>query len=265
MPQMTADLNPAPGADRATPVATAAPPVPRRTSAWGWLVTVSASLILGVLVVGAVWWAASRQERVASYAVRGVVNGVTLDLGPASLDVVGAEEEQPLVVRRTERYSFGHRPLVTRDTTGGVLRIRARCPRSLLDSCRSAYRVSVPPNVPLTVRTTSGDVRFVDYRGSARIDSQSGSISVTAFCGFALLARATSGDVRAATSCSSERLDLRSRSGDVEALVPAGRYRVDASSDSGSARVDGVGTADDAPFEIQALSGSGDVRVQAAS
>ena len=58
---------------------------------------------------------------------------------------------------------------------------------------------------------------------------------------------------------------LRSRSGDVRAVVPAGRYRVDADSDGGSSRVAGLTPVEDAPFQIQALSTSGDVTVEAAS
>jgi hypothetical protein len=43
--------------------------------------------------------------------------------------------------------------------------------------------------------------------------------------------------------------------------VPPGRYRVDAESDEGKHVVRGVSVADDAPFQIQALSTSGDVSV----
>ena len=43
---------------------------------------------------------------------------------------------------------------------------------------------------------------------------------------------------------------------------PAGRYRVDADTDSGSRRVVGLTPAEDAPFQIQALSTAGDVDVE---
>ena len=56
-------------------------------------------------------------------------------------------------------------------------------------------------------------------------------------------------------------MQLRSNSGDVHAIVPTGRYRVDANSDGGSARVRNLVVADDAPYAVQAISGSGDVLV----
>jgi hypothetical protein len=57
-------------------------------------------------------------------------------------------------------------------------------------------------------------------------------------------------------------MELRSGDGDVRAVVPRGRYRVDAVSDAGRQRVRGLTVADDAPFLIQALSTRGSVEVQ---
>jgi hypothetical protein len=86
-------------------------------------------------------------------------------------------------------------------------------------------------------------------------------VTFNGWCGFNLQIRALSGDVRTAAACAPERLQLRSRRGSVDALVPPGRYRVDAESDEGARNVRGVTEADDAPFQIQALSTSGDVSV----
>ena len=134
----------------------------------------------------------------------------------------------------------------------------------MLDVCSARYRLTVPDNVRVTIRTTSGDVRFSGYRGSAQVDTGTGDISVAGFCGFALRARAQAGRRRrAGASCALERLELRSRTGDVRAVVPAGRYQVDADSDDGSRSVRGVTVAEDAPFQIQALSSAGDVAVEA--
>ena len=51
----------------------------------------------------------------------------------------------------------------------------------------------------------------------------------------------------------------------MRAVVPSGRYQIDAQSDSGESRLRGLTDTDDAPFLIQALSTSGDVSVEAAS
>lgn len=222
----------------------------------------SACLVLGSALLLGVWWLASSTKRIATYSVRGAVSSVTLDLAGASAVVVGGGSARAVEVRRTDEYSFGRRAQAQRQVAGGALRLRSRCPDTVLRSCSASYRVKVPDNIPVTVRTSSGDVRFNAYRGSARIDTTTGDIAVGAYCGFALQARADTGDVQASASCAPERLELRSRAGDVHATVPAGRYRVDADSDGGSRRVVGLTAADDAPFQIQALSSAGDVDVE---
>lgn len=234
----------------------------RRPSPWAWLVAGSATVLLAVAAVLGVWWLASRETRIATYSVRGAVSEVMLDLAGASAVVVGGGSAREIEVRRTDEFSFGRHARAQRAVDGGVLLLRSRCPDTVLSTCSASYRVSVPDNIPVTVHTSSGDVRFNAYRGSANIATTTGDIDVGGYCGFRLQARADSGNVRASTSCSPERLVLRSRSGDVRAIVPAGRYRVDADTDGGKRRVAGLAAADDAPFQIQALSGTGDVDVE---
>ena len=198
----------------------------RHASSWGWLVTVSAFALLTAGLAMVVWWAATNEERTGTYNVRGSVSGITLDIGEADLQIVGGGNQA-----------------------------------ALLGSCSSSYRLRVPDNVPVRVRTTSGNVSSSGYRGSATVDTRSGDVNFDGWCGFNLLIRADVGDVRAVAACAPQRLQLRSRQGSVEALVPPGRYRVDAESDEGKRSVRGVTTGDDAPFQVQALSTTGDVRV----
>jgi len=226
-------------------------------------VAVSAFVVAAALVAMALWFFATTEQRIATYAVQGAVRAVVLDLGGADARVLGADDDSPVRVRRRESFAFGREPDVRRTTTAGVLQLVVRCPELLVGGCSSSYEVTVPANVRVTVRTTAGDVAFNGYRGSAEIVTSEGDIAVGAYCGFNLRARSGTGDVRATASCAPERLELRSQDGEVRATVPGGRYRVDADSDAGSSRVDGLTVADDAPFAIQALSGSGDVRVEA--
>lgn len=222
----------------------------------------SAVLVVGAGLVLVVWWVATGERRETLYTVRGSLDGIALDLGDGSVDIVGAGERQSVEVRRTDDVAFGRRPEIQRSVSGGMLRIRTRCPKAVPTSCTSHYRLLVPDNVPVTVRTDAGDVRFARFRASARVDTTSGNIDVGSFCGFSLQANTNLGDVQASAICPPDSMILRSRSGDVHAIVPRGRYRVDADSDSGSRLVQGIATADDAPFQIQALSGSGDVLVE---
>jgi DUF4097 and DUF4098 domain-containing protein YvlB len=130
--------------------------------------------------------------------------------------------------------------------------------------CRVSYRVTVPDNLPIDVRTGSGSVRMSGYRGSATLATESGDIRVAGFCGFSLDARAGSGDVAAHTACSPPKLSLRAISGSVTAQVPPGTYDLDAESASGEEHIRGVKATPESPFAITALSGSGDVTVQGA-
>ena len=237
-------------------------PARRRPSSWTWLVTGSAVVVGGCLLTLLIWWLATRQTTITTYSVRGEVSGIVLDLGSADAQIVGGGDRPAVEVRRTDRFAFGRRAVGARRADDGMLTIRSRCPRTVLGVCSAAYRLTVPDNVRVSVRTTSGSVRFVGYRGSAEVDTGRGDVTVGGFCGFALRARSLAGNVSAAASCAVERLELRSRTGDVRAVVPPGRYQLDADSDVGGRTVRGLTPADDAPFQIQALSSTGDVVVE---
>ena len=218
--------------------------------------------MLAVLLALAIGDLGSRRERLLSFGVAGELDGVTLDLGAAGVDVERAAQGSTVRVERTDRFAFGHAARVTRSIDAGRLRLRSRCPRTVLHACSVAYRVIVPDNVPIDVRTSGGDVRFHGYRGSARVSTDSGDIAVQGFCGFTLVARTETGDVTASTACPPPQLSLRSTAGDVRATVPAGRYQVDAASAAGALSVRGVTAVSDAPFSIEVLSSTGDVSVR---
>lgn len=238
-------------------------PSSRRPPAWGWIVTVSTCLVLGGAIALGAGWAASEERRTTRYEVRGSVARIVLDLGPGSATIVGGGDREAVAVSHTDRFSFGHPAVVERTAEDGVFSIRARCPSSVVGGCSTSYHVTVPDNVAVTVRTTSGQVRLVDVRGGARITTTDGDVDVERYCGFSLEARTASGDVRTTASCPPPLLDLRSRSGDVGALVPAGRYRIEAATNAGDARVRGLTDADDAPFAIRAASATGAVEIEA--
>jgi hypothetical protein len=227
-------------------------------------VSASAVIVVGCLAALAIWALTATRSRIVSFDVRGTLQGVTLDLNDASVDVVrGGAGSNRVSVQRTEHFTFSHSARVSRAVDAGVLKLSSRCPITVLHSCSAEYRVVVPDNVPVDVRTTSGEITLSDYRGSARIATQSGDVNVRDFCGFSLQVRAEAGDVGATSRCQPQRLSLRSTRGSVHAVVPPGRYQVDAESASGSQRVrGGIENATDAPFSIQALSTSGDVLVE---
>jgi hypothetical protein len=224
---------------------------------------VCAALVGGLAIVLAVWTLADRSERRVGYTVGGTLNGLTLDLGDADVTVVGAGGRETVAVDHVDRFGFGHDATTRRSIDAGVFRVWSRCPSTVLHGCSVRYRVAVPDNLPLTIRTGTGSVTLRGYRGSARITTGDGDVDVTGWCGFSLQARAEGGgDVQAGATCSPQRLSLRSTTGSVRVQVPAGRYRVDASTAGGTPIVRGIASDADAPYAIQALSSSGDVRVE---
>jgi putative adhesin len=238
------------------------PATSARISRWGVVVMASSLLIVGSAAALAIASVTTSHERLVSFAVRGSLSGVALDVGGADVLIAGGGQRAVLGVTRTDRFAFGHDAVVQRSVAGTELRIHSRCPNAVPRACSVSYRVVVPDNVPVTVRTGSGTVRFQGYRGSARVTTRSGDIEVAGFCGFSLQARAESGDIAASAACAPQQLTLRSTQGSVRVSVPPGRYQVEAESASGRHSVRGLDAAPDAPFAIQALSSSGDVTVE---
>src|SRR5215468_7154799 len=142
----------------------------RRPSAWAWLVAVSAVLIGGLVAGLAIWWAASRETRITSYSVQGSLAGVELDVGAGDVELVGGGQGA-LEVRRTDRFTFDHPSVERRSVSSGVVHIGSACPKAVPSDCRVSYRVAVPDNVPVTVRTSTGTVRLDQLNASARIQT----------------------------------------------------------------------------------------------
>src|SRR3954471_19001025 len=215
-----------------------------RVSPWGRVVAISALLVVGAAAALAAGALASARERQGSFSVTGSLNGLAFDVGAGDITIAGGGAG--VMVTRTERYAFGHDARITRSVSGGVLHVRSRCPTSLLGRCSVRYRVVVPDNVPVDVRTSAGSVTLSGYRGTARVMTSSGGISVDGYCGNSLELRAGQGAVDATGPSRPPRLVLRTRSGDVHAAVPPGRYDIDAESTSGSESVQGLASTPDA-------------------
>jgi hypothetical protein len=251
----------APAVSAARPPTAISPGRARRPSPW-WLLVAGSALVLVLVALGlGGWWAATRETRITTYRVVGTLSAVELELDAAAVEVLGGGGGA-VSVQRTDAFAFGRPPMERRAVAGGVLRIGSRCPDIVLGTCKTSYRISVPDNVQVNVRTTSGPVRMTGLNASARIATESAPITVDGFCGFSLTATSAGGDVRARTDCSPDRIELRSGSGLVHATVPSTRYSVEAESGRGTERVRGIIVAPDASFHIQAISEGGDVIVE---
>jgi hypothetical protein len=247
------------GESRPAASGTAAPRRPQLP--WTSLVVACAATLIAAALGLAIWWAVTKETRIASYRVTGTLTRVEIDVRSGDAEVIDAPGNA-VEVRRTDSFAFDRRAHERRGINGGVLRIASRCPRVAVGSCSSSYRVAVPENVPVVIRSTDGSVRLSAFRGSADVQTGSGDVTVDGFCGFALSVKTAEGNARATATCSPQSLSLRSSSGDLEATVPAGGYRVEADSNTGGAEVAGLQRNPSAPYEVQALSDSGNVTVR---
>jgi len=238
-------------------------PATQVTVSWWWLVAASVTVLVAVAVTLFVWWLATRETRTTTYRVLGDLAAVQLDLGDADVEVDGGATA--VEIRRVDRFAFGRPSQERHSLSGGQLDVVSRCPDQVLGSCHASYHVTVPDNVPVMIETGRGAVDLSGVRASVEVSTDSGAIAATGFCGFSLRASSDSGDVAAVSECSADRLELRSRTGDVRAVVPVGRYEVDAQSESGTVRTRGLTVDRGTGALVQALSTSGDVTVEAAS
>lgn len=239
---------------------------PRRTlwrvSPWTLLVVGSlVVLVAGAAVLAALWLGSSRTTTVA-YAVPGTLLGIELRVQSGDVTIVGGSRTG-VSVTRSDHSVYGHGPREQRLVRSRILHLVSSCPVLVLGSCASNFRIEVPDNVSITVRAEHGAVRLEGYQGSANITTKAGSISVEDYCGLVLGATSASGSITVGTSCSPERLALFSDSGSVGVTVPAGNYRINANSQSGSTHVSGLVNDAGAPWGIETLSRSGNVTVAA--
>jgi hypothetical protein len=236
----------------------------RRLTGWGLAVTISAAMLVAAAAAMAALWFATSGTRSSEYLAAAEVQRIEVDVGDGNVTILGGGLDE-VAVRRTDHYAYDRYPSEWRTLENGVVRISSRCPSLVIGSCAADYDLTISDNVPVVVRVEHGNVRLTNYRGSAELEARAGSITVNGFCGFALQAATKQGDIDARTACSAERLELRTDTGNVHAIVPRGRYRVDTDTNAGTVVVRGITQIFDAPWAIQALSNTGDVTIEAGS
>ena len=220
-------------------------------------------LVIAGAVIGTLWLSSATTSTVFARLPASLL-GIELRVQSGDVAIVGGSQTG-VSISRKERSVFGHRPRERRSVSSGILRISSSCPQLVLGSCAASYRIAVPNDVPISIRTEQGNIRLDGYHGSADIATDSGAISVEGYCGFVLGAASASGNVSVLSSCSPERLVLRSDTGNVSATVPAGNYRIQAASNGGGTTVRGLVNDGGAPWVIETLSNTGNVSVSAGS
>ncbi len=115
------------------------------------------------------------------------------------------------------------RPTEEPRVENGTVSVVSRCPEQVLGSCR----VQLPADRARQRADRDRDLERRPWTSRAcarrsQISTGSGAIRATGFCGFSLRAVSDTGNVSTMSECSADRLELRSRTGDVRAIVPAG-------------------------------------------
>ena len=145
-----------------------------------------------------------------SYRVLGDLAGIRLDLGDADVEIDGGATA--VEVRRVDRFAYGAPSKERRSVDGRhaehQLALPGPGPRllpRLLPARGARQRPARDPDRRAAPSASPACAR------RCTINTGSGAIAVSGFCGFLLRASSDSGDVRALSECSADRLELRSR------------------------------------------------------
>ena len=143
----------------------------------------------------------------------GPIRSVEVDVEAGRVEVVAGQADEA-TVERTRRYVRGT-PLTSETLVDGVLRLQADCRRIVAIGCRVDYRLVVPSQVPLRIRTQSGSVAVENMAGMVDVESSSGGVRLLG----------TRGPVRVSTSAGNvDGVDLVADF--LDATTQAGRIRL---------------------------------------
>ena len=235
-------------------------------SPWGRVVAISALLVVGGAIALAVGALASTRERLVSYPVTGTLDGLSFDLDDGDIVIVGGGRANAVEVRRTERSSFGHEPVTQRvgrrQRRARSLALPHRAARAVhgrLPGDRARQRRARRPHErrerePARLSRLGPDHRPAAARSTSRTTAATRSTRARA----PAPSRCRPPARRRGCRCA------RARARSARRCRPAATT-IDAESSSGRESVRGLTARDDAPYSVQALSGSGDVTLEGRS
>lgn len=154
------------------------------------------------------------------------------------VDVVGGAE---FTVERTVRSNDGRDPSDRVDQDDGTVSVEAECPSVFgTSTCEVDYRITVPPDVTVTIQTPASAVRVTDVSAAVDVSTESGSIEVSGALS-ELAASSASGDIAVEVPSDSGpyQMSVKTTNGHPEIEVPEADDGIplDLSTDSGSITV----------------------------
>ncbi|MGX7762662.1 DUF4097 domain-containing protein [Streptomyces angustmyceticus] len=197
-----------------------------------------------------------RSER--TYTVPDKVTALTATTHGGDIEVVPVDTGGSVKV--TEKYVYNEsKPTPEHSVKGGRLTLKAaEC--GMGRRCEVGYRVLLPRNASVELRTSGGDITVHGAAGGITAETSGGDINVADSPARTAKARTSGGDVDLALSAAPDEVSGRTSGGDVTIRLPKGSYAVDASTSGGDREVS-VPTDEESAHKVMARSSGGDVTV----
>jgi Putative adhesin len=236
------------------------PVTPQARKPWKKLPVIG--VVAGVLfLIGAILVPLINRTTTDSRDLTGNVDRVAVTSDNGQVEIVVADTG-PARVEATRRYSLS-RPDVAAFVRGGTLSVRASCPGWAFLSCSTDLKVRVPSGTDVRVRVSGGDVAIIGVQGTIFVRSAAGSVRVENATGRRIDVGTVADNVRIEADRAPRSLSAFSEAGRVELVVPAGAYRLAATSQQGRVQVAPEVRAGTTGAQIDARAKTGDITITA--
>ncbi|MEU8685390.1 DUF4097 family beta strand repeat-containing protein [Streptomyces sp. NPDC048611] len=197
-----------------------------------------------------------RAER--TYTVDGRVTALSATTHGGNIEVVPVGAGGP--VRVTEKYVYNDsKPSPEHRVENGTLTLKAEeC--GMGRRCEVAYRVLLPRDARVDLRTSGGDITVRGAAGGIAAETSGGNITVKDSTARAMKARTSGGNVDLALSTAPDEVSGRTSGGNVTIRLPKGAYAVEATTSGGNRKVS-VATDENSAHKVTARTSGGDVAV----
>lgn len=206
------------------------------------------------LILGGIYWALTgltEGARSGQSTYKLDDKTLVVEGSSTSIEIRPGDGTELKVDRQFERNALGSDPTDT--FTDGKLQLKDTNCGFLSFGCETTYVLTVPRDVKLTVKnssgpikvtgmsgdtelkTNSGDIEVHDLGGTLRIESSSGSIDADGLNASTLTTKSSSGSAKVVFATAPQSVDAKSSSGDVTIRVPEGTetYKIETDTSSG--------------------------------
>jgi hypothetical protein len=234
------------------------------------------------LILGGVYWALTSlsEDTKTSHQTYPVVGtALSIETSSTDLQVRSGDVKEITVDRKFERNALGSDPKDKYDN--GKLEVRDTGCGFLSFGCDTDYVVTVPKDLDVTIKSSSGDLKVIglggattlesssakieahDLSGSLSMESSSGDLEAIGLTSGSVTSKSSSGSVELSFRAAPTTVDVVTSSGDASVQLPEGdeTYQVDTDSKSGDENAE-VKIDPAATRTIKVRSSSGDAVVE---